>query len=269
MINSAWKTLRIANKDGLLLAGLLKTAFLSEEANGALDSNRPIVVVCHGFTGTKEGSGRALAMGEELAALGFNTLLFDFAGCGESEGDWSDLTLSGQISDLSSVVAWCRQEGYSRVILVGRSFGGSTVIGYAPQDKNISAVCTWAAVARPDRLFYNLIKESPEGPADELITIESEEGRLELKRAFFLDLAKHDLLKCSAAISPRKLLVIHGSADETVPCNNAKQIYNAALEPKKLQIINGADHRFSNHINQVWEVFFNWLKALDPVDDLH
>jgi len=45
-----------------------------------------------------------------------------------------------------------------------------------------------------------------------------------------------------------------------VPCGDADLIYNAASEPKKLVIIEGADHRFSNHIDRVWEVFFDWLR---------
>jgi len=220
------------------------------------------VVVCHGFTGSKEGGGQAIAMGEELSARGFGTLLFDFAGCGESEGNWEDLTLTGQIEDLAAVVEWCRYEGFNRIILTGRSFGGSTVLGYAARDKAIAAVCTWAAVARPDHLFLRFAEGRLDGPADELIMIEGEEGKLELKRGFFLDLAKHNLLECAAAISPRSLLVIHGSADESVPCGDADLIYDAASEPKKLVIIEGADHRFSNHIDQVWSIFFNWLSTI-------
>jgi hypothetical protein len=46
--------------------------------------------------------------------------------------------------------------------------------------------------------------------------MEGQGQRLELKRAFFQDLVKHNLLDCAAAIAPRSLLVVHGSADESV-----------------------------------------------------
>lgn len=42
------------------------------------------------------------------------------------------------------------------------------------------------------------------------------------------------------------LLVIHGLKDEAVNYENANQIYRLAKEPKKLILIDGADHRFSN-----------------------
>jgi uncharacterized protein len=259
---SSWQALQIINEENLSLAALLKETKPPENIGGAPCRDDALVVVCHGFTGSKEGRGQAVAMGDELALLGFSTLLFDFAGCGESEGDGRDRTLSSQIEDLSAVVKWCRREGFGRIILAGRSFGASTILGYAATDKAIAAVCTWAAVARPDRLFLPIIKGQIEGPADELIIMEGQGQRLELKRAFFQDLVKHNLLDCAAAIAPRSLLVVHGSADESVSPKDAELIYNAAAEPKKIVIIEGADHRFSNHTDQVWEVFFDWLKTI-------
>ena len=257
-----WQALKITNRQNISLSALLRNVMSHEKTGSSLHRNSSLVVVCHGFTGSKEGGGQAIAMGEDLSARGFSTLLFDFAGCGESEGNWEDLTLTGQIEDLAAVVEWCRCEGFSRIILTGRSFGGSTVLGYAARDRAIAGVCTWAAVARPDHLFLRYAEGLLEGSPDELMVIEGEEGKLELKRGFFLDLAKHDLLKCAAAVSPRSLLVLHGSADESVPLRDAELIYNAAAEPKKLMIIEGADHRFSNHIDQVWSIFFNWLTTI-------
>lgn len=267
MTTATWRKIYIQNKNSLSLAALLREAALDDrnQADSASFYNNALVVVCHGFTGSKEGRGHALKMGDELAALGFSTLLFDFAGCGESEGNWEDLTLTGQIRDLASVVKWCRGEGFSRIILTGRSFGGSTVIGYASRDKQISAICTWAAVARPDLFFSQFIDDRLEGPAEDVIVFEGAGERLELKRGFFQDLYKHNLLECTAAISPSSLLVIHGSSDESVPCKDAELIYNTALEPKKIVIVEGADHRFSNHVGQVWDVFFKWLKTLPPI----
>ncbi len=200
-------------------------------------------------------------MGGALSELGFSTLLFDFAGCGESEGDWKNITLSGQADDLECVVRWCRRKGYKHIYLTGRSFGGSTALKYAAHDHDITAVCTWAAVAKPVELFEKFLRESLNGPADDLVTIEGEEV-LHLKKEFFYDLRQQNLLQCAASLSPRDFLIIHGSADESVPVKEAFLLYEAAAEPKKLEIIEGADHRFSDHIDQVWEIFLGWLNTL-------
>lgn len=261
-MNSSWQNLKIKNQHNNYLSTLLRKTSIEEEPVNPKNPKNAVVIVCHGFTGSKEGGGQAVAMGDKLAEFGFKTLLFDFAGCGQSEGKWENLTLSGQVEDLASVVRWCRENGFEQIALTGRSFGGSTVLSYASRDKNIKAFCTWAAVARPDRLFLPLVEGKLEGPAEELISIENEEGKIELKRNFFLDLFKHNLLNCAAEIRPRDLLIIHGSADESVPPEDARLIYNAAGEPKRIEIIEGADHRFSNHIEQVWEIFFDWLKTI-------
>jgi putative redox protein len=252
---SNWQYHRIENK-GLGLSALLR------KTEGTMTPENPLVIVCHGFTGTKEGGGRALEMGDALAGKGFSTLLFDFAGCGESEGNWADLTLSGQVSDLEATVNWGRSADFNRIILTGRSFGGSTVLAYAAGDPDLAAVCTWAAVARLEPLFNRFIGNRLEGPAEEILAIAGEEGMLELKRKFFIDLKSYNIPSCAAKITPRKLLVIHGSADEAVPCSDAELIYNSALEPKELTIIKGANHRFSEHLDQVWACFFGWLKTI-------
>jgi len=261
--NKTWQQLRISNREGTGLSALLCRSGEIKEGAGRTEE-KPLIISCHGFTGSKEGSGRALDMAEQLANLGFNTLLFDFAGCGQSEGDWEDISLSGQIADLGAVVKWCRREGFAKIILNGRSFGGTTVLCYAARDHLIAAVCTWAAVARLTNLFENRVSANSilNGDPDELITLAGEEGVVALKRSFFIDLRKHDPLEAAAAISPRPLLLVHGSHDQSVPLEDANILYQQAAEPKQLAIIEGADHRFSEHLEQVWAAFFSWLNKI-------
>ena len=251
--------IKITNRRGLKLAALLFRAEGSCEHGG---STAPLVIVCHGFTGGKEGGGGALAMAGELAGLGFDTLLFDFTGCGGSGGDWEEITLSRQIDDLGAVVDWARAAGYGRIILNGRSFGGATVLAHAAADRGIAAVCTWAAVARPLRLFSSLAVKQPDlsGPAGERIDLDDGTGAVRLPLGFFHDLQRHDLPGCAARLSPRPLLLIHGSADELVPLADAQLLFDAAGDPKKLVLVENADHRFTHHRRQVWDIFFNWLR---------
>ncbi len=259
-MNSSWQSVMINNKRGYRLSALLRESAPHENSKAASCEENSLVIVCHGFTGSKEGGGKAIAMGEELAARGYSTLLFDFAGCGESEGNWHDLTLSGQVEDLSVMVQWGRNKGYDHIILNGRSFGGSTAISYAAEDGSIAGVCTWAAVARLEKLFFRYLQDRPEGPGDDLVDMTGTEGTLKIKRAFFEDLARHNLLSSAAAISPQRLLIVHGTADESVPAEDARLLFSAANEPKELKLIPGADHRFSEHTIDAWKAFFSWLE---------
>lgn len=201
-------------------------------------------------------------MAEELAKTGFSTLLFDFAGCGESDGSFTDITLSSHTADLGAVVNWSRQNGFENIILTGRSFGGSTIINYASRDKNIKAACTWAAVARLGDLFNSFTQAEITGPPEHLTSIHGNEGTVYLKNGFFYDLQKHNLLNAAAKLDLQGLLIIHGSADESVPVKDAHLLYQASPEPKQLSIIEDADHRFSDHIRPVWDLFFSWLRQI-------
>ncbi|TDA70375.1 MAG: alpha/beta hydrolase [Clostridia bacterium] len=80
-----------------------------------------------------------------------------------------------------------------------------------------------------------------------------------LKEEFFTDLQQHDLLKAASRISPRPLLVIHGTADDVVPIQDAIDLGAAAGEPKELLLLPGADHQLSRHYQQAWEAVYRWI----------
>ncbi len=49
-------------------------------------------------------------------------------------------------------------------------------------------------------------------------------------------------IEAVAAVSPRPLLLIHGSADSLIPVSHAYQLFEVAREPKELWIIPDAEH---------------------------
>lgn len=252
MKNYRWEKVFLKNSRNQQLAGLFHTAGLK----GA-----PALIVCHGFTGSKEGGGKARRMAEYFAGAGFDTLLFDFAGNGESEGNFEDLTLSGQIDDLKCAVDWCKKQGASTIITLGRSFGGTTVICHAAKDERVAGVCTWAAPARLVELFTGFMDEDPDDPNK--VILAGEEGILHMKKTFLSDIEKYDVPQLASQIAPRSLLIIHGTKDDVVSPEDARLIYTAAGEPKELIYIDGGDHQFETHHRQVWNICLNWLKTLN------
>lgn len=249
MRNYQWQKVTFKNSSGLRLAGLFYTAGIE---------GSPALVVCHGFTGSKEGAGKAVQMAEFYGAVGYDVLLFDFACNGESQGNFEDLTLSGQIDDLTCAVDWCQEQGAGTIITTGRSFGGTTVICHAARDKRVAGVCTWAASTNLTQRLSELAVDDPDDPKRVLVA--GDEGILYLKKGFFQDLGKYDVLLLASQIAPRPLLLIHGTKDDMVPLDDAKSIYESAGETKELVIIEGGDHQFTAHYQQVWDICANWLK---------
>ncbi len=215
-------------------------------------------IVCHGFTGSKEGGGRTLNMGRFLVEqTGVAVLVFDFSGNGESQGKFEDLTLSGQINDLTAVVDWCRIEFGLPILTTGRSFGGSTVLCQAAEDPRVKAVCTWAAPGRPYALFSGLAAEKD----GNWVTFRSPEASVRLKAGFLEDLKQHDVLAAAGKIAPRPLLVVHGERDRDVLPREAEQIYASAGHPKAIRIIPDADHRFQVNAALAWEATREWIET--------
>ena len=59
------------------------------------DKQVPVVIICHGFIGSKVGQHRIFVKtARELCRAGFAVLRFDYSGCGESTGEYRDTRLS-------------------------------------------------------------------------------------------------------------------------------------------------------------------------------
>jgi alpha/beta superfamily hydrolase len=57
------------------------------------------VILCHGMESSKE-SEKLATLSRQLSEKGIFALRFDFAGSGESEGKFEEMTYSGEVEDL-------------------------------------------------------------------------------------------------------------------------------------------------------------------------
>jgi len=221
----------------------------------------PAVIICHGFRGDKNGSGRAGELAETLCRMGMIVLRFDFSGTGESEGDFADITLSGYITDLTGAVDYAGSLTGGRIFVLGRSFGGTTAICQAAGDPRVAAVCAWAAPADLEETFLRPARPLLESN-DEVFEIPGDGSPYLLKRGFFEDLCGYDVMAAAALVSPSPLFIVHGTADKTVPFTQGKQLYEAAREPKKKLFVKDGDHSFLVHYQLVKNETVKWLGNL-------
>jgi alpha/beta superfamily hydrolase len=122
-----------------------KDALLSAVLHPA--PGKRLVILCHGFTGTKTEHNRLFVhTARALQKAGLNALRFDFMGSGDSSGDFNQMSPNTQIRDALAVLAWGRRR-YKKVALLGLSFGGGTVICAAHQAPvPPDALLTWSSV---------------------------------------------------------------------------------------------------------------------------
>jgi len=210
----------------------------------------PGVIFCHGFSGNKiESHFLFVAAARRLAKRGIASLRFDFRGSGESEGEFVDMTVSDEISDARAalnVLARQPEINAARLGIVGLSLGGLVAACAAAREPEVRSTVLWAAVAdlaavvNKTRTAEDDLQISSRGWTDL--------RGLKLGQPFLDDMT--DLRPADElAASDSALLIIHGSADESVPVQQAAVFFAKAQRPgrkiKKL-VVEGSDHTFNS-----------------------
>ncbi|MGV0779962.1 alpha/beta hydrolase [Mycolicibacterium sp. XJ775] len=103
---------------------------------------RPVVVMAHGFGGTKDSGLQPFA--ERFSAAGLDVVAFDYRGFGASEGlPRQSVSVERQMADYGAAIEAAQQlpgVDRRRVVLWGSSFSGSHVLRVAAQCTDVAAV---------------------------------------------------------------------------------------------------------------------------------
>lgn len=106
------------------------------------DGPRPVVVMAHGFGGTKDSGLQPFA--ERLTAAAVDVLAFDYRGFGASEGQpRQSLSVKRQLQDYRAAIAAAKalpDADPDRIVLWGVSFSGGHVLQVAAGRDDIAAV---------------------------------------------------------------------------------------------------------------------------------
>lgn len=219
----------------------------------------PGIIFCHGFTGNRVESHRLFVhAAREMCKRGFVILRFDFRGSGESEGLFENMTISEEVSDLKVAIDWFynREEVLKdKIGVIGLSLGGVIAILTAAQDERIKAICTWSTPAELKELQDTAKNIFGEMKIEKLIIkkyIDLPSGD-RIGKKFLIDALKHNILESIEKISPRPILIIHGTKDQLVPVSHAEKLFEKAKDNKEIFLVKDADHTF-NRWDWQWEV---------------
>lgn len=110
----------------------------------------PAVLFCHGLAGHKIGRHRMyVLLAEYLSKAGIASLRFDFRGSGDSEGDFGEMSLEGEVDDAMKALDLLIKLPYidtDKIGIFGRSFGGAIAIIAAHRFGKIKSIALWAPV---------------------------------------------------------------------------------------------------------------------------
>ena len=105
----------------------------------------PLVLLCHGFTGNRQGDGHFAPLAARLAEYGIASIAVDFPGNGESEEPFTAYTIEAMQSDLRAAAVYMAQQhgaDTGRLGLVGHSMGGRLVT--LSLSEQVTAAALWS-----------------------------------------------------------------------------------------------------------------------------
>jgi len=214
-----------------------------------------IVIIGHGVTGNKDRPWDE-GLANALAEAGINALRFSFAGNGDSEGDFRECTVSKEVQDLGAVINAVKAAGFERVCYAGHSMGGAVGVLRAAEDDRIDLLISLAGMVHTAK--FAQVEFGEETP-DEGLMWEDED--CPLSSTFVNDMnAIGSVLDLGGSISVPWLLV-HGDADDVVPIEESREIFEKANEPKQLVELPGVGHVFADEgLAPMIDAVLGWLR---------
>jgi alpha/beta superfamily hydrolase len=161
-----------------------------------------------------------------LNSFGFPVLRFNFRGAGLSQGEHDQG--NGEVDDVRTALDWLDAEYHLPLLFAGFSFGAAVGLRAACADTRVRAVIGVGTPVIP-------VAEATEEP-----------------RAYALDF----LQKCT---QPK--LLVSGARDQFGPRAQLEALLASASEPKKLVLIEGADHFFEGRLRELREAIAAWMKS--------
>ncbi|MBN2563960.1 MAG: alpha/beta fold hydrolase [Phycisphaerae bacterium] len=206
----------------------------------------PVVICCHGLTGSRMGACfRLVGLGRRLAMEGIACLRFDFRGCGESDGRFQDLCVPTLLQDLLAVagaVGTLPGCDPTRVGIVGSSFGAFTASHAAGRIAGLRCLVFWAPVADIRSLIDREMTDDGRAFLHEHGWVEHH--GLRLGSAFFKQIPEAGA-PTQLAKAGRPLLIYHGIGDKQVSIDHGRA-YEGALRQAgidvRLEQIDAEDH---------------------------
>jgi alpha-beta hydrolase superfamily lysophospholipase len=208
----------------------------------------PVVVGCHGLLADRN-SAKQISLASACNQIGVAYFRFDHRGCGESQGNFSEVTtLSARRQDLYHAIQTMQHQSDVGPLkaLFGSSFGGTVVLSYAakyPAPKLI----TYAAPINSASIDHSNIRDNDgQSPSKSLLT----------------DALEFNIVTDLTTVG--NILVAHSQNDETVPVEHAHKIFKMVKDPKKTVIFEGGDHRMSDtaHQQRFEKNFIDWLEQM-------
>jgi fermentation-respiration switch protein FrsA (DUF1100 family) len=203
------------------------------------------IVMIHGLSNSRR---EPLDKAGYLHQAGYNLLVFDLRGHGQSDGEGTTMGFR-EPEDARAAVAEARALDPGPIALFGYSLGASIAVEEAAVNPDVNAVVEDSGFSSAGEVFmarFSEVTHLPNMPwAAPLLAF----GQLDVGTSLW-----NVQPVVEAALLNKPLLAIIGSADTIVPPAEGMAIFQAAAGPKQLLVVPGAGHVASyNTANEKYE----------------
>ncbi|MDP3057783.1 MAG: alpha/beta fold hydrolase [bacterium] len=210
-------------------------------------NNLPIVIIVHGFKGTKEYYPFVNNSVECFAEAGIAVLRIDCRGSGESEGDFKEATIGSEAEDILTAIEFAKTHDKvdpKRIGIIGISMGAAAALFALRKKLSVKALIFWGP------MFFGInYYDTPEHRK----TIE-EEGvfyvsqkftgkKLTAGKELFNELKTLDSSPVMKLIN-LPTLILRGSKEEVIEISQDKKAVK--LLNADYKIIKNGDHNFTD-----------------------
>ena len=232
-------------------------------ANHWFAGSESIIIMASGFTGDKSMNGRFEKLANKYSLAGISVITFDYCGCGESDDEI--LTPENAVLDLHSVVNYAKNRGYKNIGLFGQSYGA--LVCLKAYNKDIKTMVLTGALTGSIKYDWNnfysqdqldelsktghmRIYKDPAGPREMVI----------IDKKMLLDFEQVNQEQLLRNVEC-PVLIIHGDHDEEerTLLDITRRGMKYLSRDSKLEIIEGADHRFSDHLYLITDLSLKWF----------
>jgi exosortase A-associated hydrolase 2 len=168
-------------------------------------TNKKGIIFIHPYAEEKQRVDRIFVnCARQLCSNGYFVMRFDFFGCGDSEGNFEELSYESQISDLRIVKNFfVGATGVENIFLFGVRLGANIAVQYAEIDNTISNIFLWSPIINGadyaetllrNKIFSSLMDKHNKITKEQIMTDLSVNGRVDID-GFYLTKSYYDFLK--------------------------------------------------------------------------
>jgi len=222
---------------------------------GGKTGKQSVVLMCHGFGGTKSESHFIYTKtARRLAKMNIASLRFDFMGSGDSQGRFENMTLNTEMRDAENVLAFLKSLDMfdiNRTGVLGLSMGAVSA-SYAASSCGLKSLVLWSPVAFLEGIGFvqNLTATRKRKLAVEGKAYFPEIGHY-LGKKFFESVQRVDPLEYSRTYRGNVLIIHTKDQDFSLehPLAYFQAFHKNALLPQLLVLDEGG-HTFSTEFSE-------------------